>query len=74
MVAIATGGMELGALTGTTIGFRDREFVLDLFELITGVRTMNTRTSDPAVFRTTCPRASRSLSSSQRSRSFGNVL
>ena len=38
MVAIATGGMELGALTGMTIGFRDREFVLDLFESITGVR------------------------------------
>ena len=38
MVAIATGGMELGALTGMTIGFRDREFVLDLFEAITGVR------------------------------------
>ena len=38
MVAIATGGMELGALTGMTMGFRDREFVLDLFESITGVR------------------------------------
>ena len=38
MVAIATGGMELGALTGMTIGFRDREFILDLFEAITGVR------------------------------------
>lgn len=38
LVAIATGGMELGALTGMTIGFRDREFILDLFEAITGVR------------------------------------
>jgi NADH-quinone oxidoreductase subunit D len=38
LVAIATGGMELGALTGMTVGFRDREPILDLFEGITGVR------------------------------------
>ncbi|WZH52058.1 MAG: NADH-quinone oxidoreductase subunit D [Nocardioides alkalitolerans] len=38
LVAIATGGMELGALTVMTIGFREREQVLDLFELITGLR------------------------------------
>ncbi len=38
MVAIATGGMEIGALTVMTIGFRDRELILDLFELITGLR------------------------------------
>lgn len=38
LVAIATGGMELGALTGMTIGFRDREPILDLFEAITGTR------------------------------------
>src|SRR5512139_3837679 len=37
-VAIATGGMEIGALTVMTIGFRERELVLDLFELITGLR------------------------------------
>jgi NADH-quinone oxidoreductase subunit D len=36
LVAIATGGMEIGALTVMTIGFRERELVLDLFELITG--------------------------------------
>ena len=30
--------MELGALTVMTIGFRERELVLDLFELITGLR------------------------------------
>ncbi|MGH3360505.1 MAG: NADH dehydrogenase subunit D, partial [Nocardioidaceae bacterium] len=29
LVAIATGGMELGALTVMTIGFRERELVLD---------------------------------------------
>jgi NADH-quinone oxidoreductase subunit D len=38
LVAIATGGMEIGALTVMTIGFRERETVLDLFELITGLR------------------------------------
>ncbi|KAJ1683782.1 hypothetical protein LUZ63_020927 [Rhynchospora breviuscula] len=38
LVAIATGGMELGALTVMTIGFRERELVLDLFETITGLR------------------------------------
>ncbi|WP_299049725.1 NADH-quinone oxidoreductase subunit D [uncultured Nocardioides sp.] len=38
LVAIATGGMEIGALTVMTCGFRERELVLDLFELITGLR------------------------------------
>jgi NADH-quinone oxidoreductase subunit D len=38
LVAIATGGMEIGALTVMTIGFRERELVLDLFEMITGLR------------------------------------
>ncbi len=38
LVAIATGGMEIGALTVMTIGFRDREMILDAFELITGLR------------------------------------
>jgi NADH-quinone oxidoreductase subunit D len=38
LVCIATGGMEIGALTVMTIGFRDRELILDLFELITGLR------------------------------------
>ncbi|MFN8074887.1 MAG: NADH-quinone oxidoreductase subunit D [Kineosporiaceae bacterium] len=37
-VALATGGMEIGALTVMTIGFRDREEVLKLLELITGLR------------------------------------
>ncbi|KWW99478.1 NADH-ubiquinone oxidoreductase chain D [Carbonactinospora thermoautotrophica] len=30
--------MEIGALTVMTIGFRERELILDLFELITGLR------------------------------------
>ena len=38
LVCIATGGMEIGALTVMTIGFREREQVLDIFELITGLR------------------------------------
>ena len=38
LVCIATGGMEIGALTVMTIGFREREKVLDVFELITGLR------------------------------------
>src|SRR3712207_1446758 len=38
LVCIATGGMEIGALTVMTIGFREREKVLDALELITGLR------------------------------------
>jgi len=41
LVAIATGGMEIGALTVMTIGFRERELVLGLLELITGLRMNN---------------------------------
>src|SRR5690625_1182144 len=37
-VAMATFGMELGATTVMTSGFRERELVMDLFELITGLR------------------------------------
>ncbi|MGH8866662.1 MAG: NADH dehydrogenase (quinone) subunit D [Actinomycetes bacterium] len=38
LVALATGGMELGALTVMTFGFRERELVLDIFEMVTGLR------------------------------------
>ncbi|MBW9204601.1 NADH-quinone oxidoreductase subunit D [Mumia sp. zg.B17] len=38
LVAIATGGMEIGALTVMTVGFRERELCLDIFELFTGLR------------------------------------
>jgi NADH-quinone oxidoreductase subunit D len=38
MVYIATGGMELGATTAMTLGFREREEVLHLLEHITGLR------------------------------------
>ena len=37
-VALATGGMEVGALTGMTNGFRARERCLDVLELVTGLR------------------------------------
>jgi NADH-quinone oxidoreductase subunit D len=38
LVGLATGGMELGALTAMTNGFRERELVLDVLEMITGLR------------------------------------
>src|SRR5215208_4509075 len=38
LVGLATFGMEMGALTGMTNGFRERELVLDLLEEITGLR------------------------------------
>ncbi|MBP2476070.1 NADH-quinone oxidoreductase subunit D [Crossiella equi] len=38
LVALATGGMELGALTAMTAGFREREEVLHLLEHLTGLR------------------------------------
>ncbi|MBE2997802.1 NADH-quinone oxidoreductase subunit D [Nocardiopsis sp. HNM0947] len=37
-VAMATFGMELGATTMMTNGFRERELCLDILELITGLR------------------------------------
>ncbi len=38
LVALATGGMELGAVTAMLFGFRERELILDIFETITGLR------------------------------------
>ena len=38
LVALATGGMELGAVTAMLFGFRERELILDIFEMITGLR------------------------------------
>ncbi|MGV1003200.1 MAG: NADH-quinone oxidoreductase subunit D [Candidatus Nanopelagicales bacterium] len=38
LVCLATGGLELGALTAMIFGFREREYILDLFELISGLR------------------------------------
>ncbi|WP_420753367.1 NADH dehydrogenase (quinone) subunit D [Rhodococcus sp. O3] len=38
LVALATGGMELGAMTSMFLGFRERELILDVFEAVTGLR------------------------------------
>jgi NADH-quinone oxidoreductase subunit D len=38
LVAVATGGMEMGATTIMTIGFRERERILAIYEMITGLR------------------------------------
>ncbi|RKT84984.1 NADH-quinone oxidoreductase subunit D [Saccharopolyspora antimicrobica] len=38
LVFLATGAMELGATTGMTFGFREREEVLHLLEFLTGLR------------------------------------
>ena len=38
LVALATGGMELGAMTPMFVGFNGREVLLTLFESITGLR------------------------------------
>jgi NADH-quinone oxidoreductase subunit D len=38
LVGLASTGMEMGALTAMTNGFRERELVLDLLEEITGLR------------------------------------
>ena len=38
LVWLATGAMEIGATTGMIFGFREREKILDLLELITGLR------------------------------------
>ncbi|MFB1296501.1 NADH dehydrogenase (quinone) subunit D [Mycobacterium sp. pW049] len=41
LVALATGGMELGAMTAMFLGFRERELILSVFETITGLRMNN---------------------------------
>jgi NADH-quinone oxidoreductase subunit D len=41
LVALGTGGMEMGATTVMTIGFRERERVLRIIEMITGLRMNN---------------------------------
>ena len=38
LVAMGTGGMEIGALTVMTIAFREREMILDFLEGLTGLR------------------------------------
>jgi NADH-quinone oxidoreductase subunit D len=41
LVALGTGGMEMGATTVMTVGFRERERVLRVIEMITGLRMNN---------------------------------
>jgi NADH-quinone oxidoreductase subunit D len=38
LVAFATGGLELGALSAMLYGWREREIILDILEMITGLR------------------------------------
>jgi NADH-quinone oxidoreductase subunit D len=38
LVCVATGGLEMGATTIMQIGFRERERILAIFEMITGLR------------------------------------
>ena len=38
LVWVATGGMELGAVSVMLYGFRERELILDIFEAVTGLR------------------------------------
>jgi NADH-quinone oxidoreductase subunit D len=41
LVALATGGMDLGAMTVMFFGFRERDLILSVFEAITGLRMNN---------------------------------
>ena len=38
LVALATGGMEMGATTVMTVGFQERERILSILEMVTGLR------------------------------------
>jgi hypothetical protein len=49
-------GVQLGALTPVFYAFRDREYVLNLIEAVTGGASTRTSTAS-AASRTTCPRA-----------------
>src|ERR1700709_2698078 len=42
LVWLATGGMEIGALSAMVYGFREREGGLDVLELLTGLREQHT--------------------------------
>ena len=41
LVCLGTGGMEMGATTVMTVGFRERERILRIFEAVTGLRMNN---------------------------------
>ena len=63
LIAIATGGMEIGALTVMTMGFRERELILSVFEAITGLR-MNNAFIRPGGVAQDLPPSTRSATSS----------
>jgi len=54
LVALATGGMELGAMTVMFFGFRERDLILSVFEAITGLR-MNSAYIRPGGIATDLP-------------------
>ena len=54
LVALATGGMELGAMTPMFFGFRERDLILTVFEAITGLR-MNSAYIRPGGLATDLP-------------------
>ncbi len=41
LVCMGTGGMEMGATTVMTVGFRERERILSIFEMLSGLRMNN---------------------------------
>jgi NADH-quinone oxidoreductase subunit D len=41
LVCLGTGGMEMGATTVMTVGFRERERILRIIEMVTGLRMNN---------------------------------
>ena len=41
LIALGTGGLEMGATTVMTVGFRERERILSIIEMITGLRMNN---------------------------------
>jgi hypothetical protein len=53
LVALATNGMDIGALSMMLYGFREREQILAFFEKTTGLR-MNHNYIRPGVWRSTC--------------------
>ena len=57
LVWLATTGMELGAISMMLYGFREREYILDIFEMITGLRMNHgvrpARAASPRTCRTT---------------------
>src|SRR5215470_5636197 len=68
LFAVATFGMELGATTVFLYGLREREKILDLFELITGLRMNHAYVRPGGVLQDLPPGAIEKL------REFGSVM